>query len=284
MKLFRNAAGLALLFLLLVLSLIQGQKWVKTSVDKQITIYNSRLDPTIMVPGSSATNTRFDAMIGILNQQGDAHSLLRVQVNEDNSITYSGRLAANDNQPYIVIAFQNNSDGYSNIKRQAKWLDIALKALEKRYQFNHFNALGHSNGGLDWTIYLEKYFNQKKSNIGTLLTIGSPYNFAETSTSNRTQMLADLIKNRQQLPSNLTVYSVAGTETYNDDGIVPIESVIAGKYVFQKIVRSYTQIIVSGDDSDHSDLPTNSQIISLIRRNILRQQTTRKAEYQGPHN
>ncbi|WP_134992300.1 alpha/beta hydrolase, partial [Oenococcus oeni] len=62
---------------------------------------------------------------------------------------------------------------------------------------------------------------------------------------------------------------IAGTETYNDDGIVPIESVLLGKYVFQKNVHSYTQITVSGNDSEHSDLPTNPQIVQLIQRDIL---------------
>ncbi|WP_146627004.1 alpha/beta hydrolase, partial [Oenococcus oeni] len=34
-------------------------------------------------------------------------------------------------------------------------------------------------------------------------------------------------------------------------------------------VHSYTQITVSGNDSEHSDLPTNPQIVQLIQRDIL---------------
>ncbi len=51
------------------------------------------------------------------------------------------------------------------------------------------------------------------------------------------------------------MYSIAGTEDYTDDGIVPVQSVLAGKYIFQKHVKSYTQITVSGDDAQHSSLP-----------------------------
>lgn len=43
------------------------------------------------------------------------------------------------------------------------------------------------------------------------MTIGSPYNFAETS-NRPTQMLKDFIKNRNKLPKYLTMYSVAGTK------------------------------------------------------------------------
>ncbi|AZZ61056.1 alpha/beta hydrolase [Oenococcus sp. UCMA 16435] len=277
MKRVKNIILIGLLLLGIFASLFSGEKWVKANVKNQAIVYNSQLNPTIMIPGSSANNHRFDNLVSTLNRQSTAHSLLRVQVNENNSITYSGRICANDNQPYIVIGFQNNSDGYANIKRQAKWLEVAMKFLQKRYHFNHFNAFGHSNGGLDWTIYLEKYFNQKSSTIGTLMTVGSPFNFSEKSESNRTQMLTDLIKGRGKLPRNMTVYSIAGTETYNDDGIVPIESVLSGKYVFQKNVHSYTQITVSGNDSEHSDLPTNPQIVQLIQRDILNTQNQKQS-------
>lgn len=82
---------------------------------------------------------------------------------------YSGQLSTNDTKPYIIIAFSNNTDGYANIK-QTQSLDIAMQALQNRYHFKQFNAVGHSNGGLNWTIYLENYnsqdFNIKRSNIG----------------------------------------------------------------------------------------------------------------------
>ncbi|MFT8470293.1 MAG: alpha/beta hydrolase [Oenococcus sp.] len=269
MKKIKNVSAGLFLLLFSLASLFVGRNWVRQSIQNQAVVYNSRLNPTIMIPGSAASNMRFNNLILILNSKSTPHSLLRVRVNTNNTITYSGRIKANDQQPYIVIGFQNNSDGYETIKRQARWLNLAMQALQKRYHFNHFNAFGHSNGGLDWTIYLENYFNSKKNTVGTLMTVGSPYNFSESSPNDRTQLLTDLIKRRHHLPPSLVVYSIAGTETYKDDGIVPIESVLAGRYIFQNVVHSYTQITVSGADSQHSDLPTNPQIIELIQRRIL---------------
>lgn len=82
-------------------------------------------------------------------------------------------------------------------------------------------------------------------------------------------MLQDFIKGREKLPSDLTVYSIMGTETYDDDGIVPEQSVQTGKFIFQKQVAHFTEITVTGDDAQHSDLPQNQQIVDLIQQYVL---------------
>ena len=101
------------------------------------------------------------------------------------------------------------------------------------------------------------------------MTLGTPFNFSETSLQRRTEMLKDFIQDNSKIPSHLTVYSIAGTEDYTDDGIVPIQSVIAGKYIYQKRVKSYTQITVTGDNAQHSNLPDNPEVMKLIQSNII---------------
>jgi len=111
--------------------------------------------PVIMVPGSSASQNRFDSLITELGKETPKkHSVLKLTVQTDGTIKYSGSIAANDNEPFIVIGFANNRDGKANIDKQAVWLNTAFKALVKTYHFNHFYALGHSNGGLIWTLLL----------------------------------------------------------------------------------------------------------------------------------
>ena len=75
--------------------------------------------------------------------------------------------------------------------------------------------------------------------------------------------------------SSLTVLSVMGTKTYNSDGLVPEGSVEAGKYIYQKVVKHYTTMTVTGTDAQHSDLPQNQQIVSLIKEYILNQNGNR---------
>ena len=110
-----------------------------------------------MIPGSSATENRFDGLVTKLNQdrQGTKHSLLKVKVWNDGTITYSGSIDAKDNEPIIVIGFENNKDGYSNIKKQAKMVNQAFEDLQEKYNFNNFKGLAHSNGGLIYTALLK---------------------------------------------------------------------------------------------------------------------------------
>ena len=105
--------------------------------------------------------------------------------------------------------------------------------MTKKYQFNNFKAVGHSNGGLIYTAFLEDYFNRDDITVKKLMTIGSPYNFSETSITHKSQMLTDFIKKRKNIPTNLSMYSIAGTENFENDGIVPARSVEAGKYIYQ---------------------------------------------------
>ncbi len=176
---------------------------------------------------------------------------MKMKVYNSGRISYQGSIAKNDNEPIIVIAFQNNHDGYSNIKKQAKMLDAAFAQLSDEYSFNNFKAFGHSNGGLIWTYWLEHYYAQYSDEITMkkLMTLGSPYNFAERNVNNRTQMFSDFLKYRQRLPRDLVVYSLMGTKIYDSDGLVPEESVEAGKYIFQKRVKSFTMLTLTGKDA-----------------------------------
>ena len=76
--------------------------------------YNSKLSPIIMIPGSSATENRFDGLVRKLNQdrRGVKHSLLKVKVWNNGRITFEGNIRKNDSEPIIVIGFENNNDGY----------------------------------------------------------------------------------------------------------------------------------------------------------------------------
>lgn len=266
-----------ILFVLLGFMAIFGLQWTHQNMRNAIPSANSRVSPIILVPGSSETQERFDAMVNELNgKTKTSSSLLKVTVHTDNHLSYSGTFQPGKSHPYIVIAFQNNHDGYSNIKKQAKWFSHAMTILSAKYRFNHFSAIGHSNGGLVLTRYLEKYFNQQKMRINTLMTIASPYNFSETNIDKRTQILTDLIKDNSKIPTNLVMYSVAGTENYNNDGTVPFASVEAGKYIFQKRAKNYTQITVTGEDTTHHDLPQNGEIVSFIQQYVLNISSTKQ--------
>ena len=279
----------ALVFTLVCLFLIglavPSYSWTRKNVQKIEKFYNSKLSPIIMIPGSSATENRFDGLVTKLNQdrQGTKHSLLKVKVWNDGTITYSGSIDAKDNEPIIVIGFENNKDGYSNIKKQAKMVNQAFEALQEKYNFNNFKGLAHSNGGLIYTAFIENYLGDYDVDLKTLMTIGTPYNFTETNIKNKSEMLADFIKNREAIPTTLHMYSVAGTITYDSDELVPDASVSAGKYIYQNQAASYTEITVTGEDAQHSDLPTNDEVVALIKQHIENQDNPGRREQKNPN-
>ncbi|CAJ1176194.1 acyltransferase [Companilactobacillus crustorum] len=279
MKKFKLWIWTSLGVILAVILIVVSLQWSRNNVSDLMKWHNSKMSPVIMIPGSSATENRFDQLVKKINKNNkNPHSLIKVKVTNDDKLHFTGQIRQRDNEPIIVIGFENNRDGYSNIKQQARRFNIAFEAITNQYRFNNFKAIGHSNGGLIYTRFLEKYYANYSSRIKIkrLMTIGSPYNFNEKSVRHRTQMLSDFIDSRKELPSNLDVYVVAGTETYNSDGLVPLGSVMAGKYIYQGQVKHYTTISVSGSDAQNSDLPQNDQIIDLIKRYILDQQETPK--------
>ena len=263
-----SLCSIILTIILIVLSL----SWSQRNVNNLTKWHNAKMSPVIMIPGSSASVNRFDRLVKQLNRhRKNPHSLLKVKVMNDDKIQYSGRIRPNDNEPIIVVGFDNNHDGYSNIQQQARWFNLAFRELTKQYNFNNFKAIGHSNGGLIYTYFLEHYYAryQQTERIKKLMMIGSPYNFNEKSMNHQTKMLADFIKYRRRLPKNMNVYLVAGTQTFTSDGLVPLNSVLTGRYIYQNQVKHFTTIMVSGDNAQHSDLPQNTQIVDLINRYIL---------------
>ena len=279
----------ALVFTLVCLFLIglavPSYSWTRKNVQKIEKFYNSKLSPIIMIPGSSATENRFDGLVAKLNQdrQGTKHSLLKVKIWNDGRMTYSGSIDVKDNEPIIVIGFENNKDGYSNIKKQAKMVNQAFEALQSKYNFNNFKGLGHSNGGLIYTAFIENYLGDYDVDLKTLMTIGTPYNFTETNIKNKSEMLADFIKAREAIPTTLHMYSVAGTITYDSDELVPDASVSAGKYIYQNQAETYTEITVTGEDAQHSDLPTNDEVVALIKQHLESQDNPGRREQKNPN-
>ncbi|WP_432422550.1 alpha/beta hydrolase [Weissella viridescens] len=270
-KRIRAIIGIVVCAILILVLAIPAYSWTKMNINELDRFYNSKLSPVILIPGSSATNNRFDGMVADINQNAPVqHSLIKVKVWNDGRITIDGKKLKNDNEPFIVVGFENNHDGYKNIKEQSKMFNAAFAMLQNKYEFNNYKGIGHSNGGLVYTDFLERYAkNYPEVKIKKLLTMGTPFNFEETSIHNRTQMLSDFIKHKKQLPKDLTVYALAGTKTYTSDGIVPEESVRAGKYIYQNQVKDYTEITVTGSDAEHSDLPENDEVISTVTQRIL---------------
>ena len=63
---------------------VPSYSWTRKNVKEIETFYNSKLSPIIMIPGSSATENRFDGLVRKLNQdrRGVKHSLRKTRENQ----------------------------------------------------------------------------------------------------------------------------------------------------------------------------------------------------------
>ena len=128
-------------FIFLIVLSIPTFFWIKSANHDLAERRKSQMSPVIMIPGSSATTERFNELVNLLNKDTlKKHSLLKIQVKKDGTLKYSGKINRNDNEPFIVVGFENNHDGYANIKKQAGWFDKAFAQLSQQYKFNNFKA------------------------------------------------------------------------------------------------------------------------------------------------
>ena len=207
--------------------------------------------PIIFVPGSSASIQRFNGTIRMLHRfSRKKQSLLKIKVNKDESIEMEGRLNTKEPNPMIVIGFENNRDGYSNIKQQVESLKIALTYLLDHYHFSEFKAVGHSNGLLE-SGFLEK----KKVNVSKLAIIGSPYQFNQ-------EMFDDFQKWKHRLGKEVQVLNFVGSFAGKSDGIVPLSSAQAAQSIFDN--QAYTEVNLNGRKAHHSALPTNPDLVKQL--------------------
>lgn len=228
--------------------------------------------PVIMVPGTNGDVNRFDSLVDSLKQTEKNVDEIKITVNQDDSITSSGRFTKKTKRPIIAVAFEDGTD--PSLPKQSRWFQKALEYAEKSYTFNTYDYLGYSNGGLIITGYLE---NEQKSNdpaLSHLITLGSPYNDTsweyndDSATFTKPKAESDLLKyylkNKQNIPKNITVYNIAGNYgEQNTDMTVPLTSVLAGRLIYGDS-ETYKEIIVD-EQADHASLVENPKILKLIK-------------------
>ncbi len=144
--------------------------------------------------------------------------------------------------------------------------DAALTVLREKYSFDSFKALGHSNGGLVYTVFLQQYLaNHSELEMEKILTIGSPYNLNRKNLNHRVEMLDDFVANQGKLPKKLQHLSILGIFFRDGDGIVHKSSVEAGSLIYKGKIASHREVVITGKDAHHSSLPQNQQVIDLIK-------------------
>lgn len=231
--------------------------------------------PLVLVPGTNADVDRFDALIQQLAKITASQDILKITVQKNGKMLVKGKLKKNSARSFIVIGFQDNSE--KAVDKQGEWIDQALTLAKKSYPFKSFFAVGHSNEGLALTAFLEdtKGNQQNKKGLKKLMMVGTLFNDTKLSQNKGgqkklaskayTPLLKRMIAAKDQIPQNLEVAVLAGQQKESkSDGVVPVQSVLSASAIYQEGVISYTQIVIKGNQTQHSELPTNRKVMNEI--------------------
>ena len=225
--------------------------------------------PLILIPGTDANGNRFDSFMNELMKQVGKKDILKINVKTDGTTEWTSSLTKKSIAPFIVISFSDSSE--KGVEKQAEWTDIAMKKAHQLYSFDFYNALGHSNGGLVWTIYLEKMTQKATSQMRTLITLGTPYNYLDSnanpypnsSSLTKTDMLRRMISKKEKIPHSLRMISIAGDYKDNSDGVVPLTSALSSSKIYNN-VSSYHEKIFDGINTQHNQLTENEEVIKYV--------------------
>lgn len=208
---------------------------VTSKSEKKIVIKKDM--PLILIPGTSATGDRFDDFINQMAAKVGDKDVIKLTVQTDGTVEWTATQNHHLVNPFIVISFVDSSE--ETVGKQAKWIQLALKKAHTLTSFDEYNAIGHSNGGLAWTIYLEQAPSQYTQKMQKLITLGTPFDsqlpLEKKDTMGRetiveTDMLKKLVADSHKIPKNLDMISIAGELDENSgDGVVPLKSVSASK-------------------------------------------------------
>ncbi|MGM0219818.1 alpha/beta hydrolase [Enterococcus sp. AZ126] len=227
--------------------------------------------PTIFVPGTNGTVNRFNGLIKNLDPKAD---VLKVTVATDGTVSSKGKLTSSTEHPMIVIAFEDSSD--KTLPVQGKWYQLALRYIKEKYSFKTYNYLGHSNGGLVITSYLEEFQQSDDPKLAKLITLGTPYNdtskkYNDAVTSfvqlkETSDLLKSYLKNLENIPNTIKMLNIAGeVDDTASDSTVSVQSVFSGRYIYQDQVAEYQEVLIQGENTSHSELVENQKVVQLFK-------------------
>lgn len=223
--------------------------------------------PLVMVPGTGATENRFDKLLAQLKKSHQDLSVVKIRVNTDATLEVSGTLTSASQHPVVVVGFQDSSD--ETLSQQGFWFQRALQYLQNHYQFEKYDYFGHSNGGLVVTQYLENDSLRIDPQLDHLVTLGTPYNdvgwrYNEMTTEFTapkavSEQLAGYLAKAHRLPQTIKMLNIVGNKDAGaSDGTVPVTSVLAGRLLYGNATE-YRELLIT-ENAQHSALVQNSQV------------------------
>lgn len=230
--------------------------------------------PTLFFHGYKGTLLTFNGMLQRLSRNEYAERSVTLTVSPTGDITEDGKWTSEGN-PMIQVIFEDNTN---QEWQQAEWIQRVLEYLSETYQTKQVNLLGHSMGGVSIMRYLANYGVEGSDvTIRKVVTIGSPFNdfnkddrelaeIAKTGPQVPAPRFVEYDENFSNYPQDVPYLNIAGDIDGDNgsDGTVPVASVAALNYLFEKYQLPYEFIKVDGKTAQHSALHENRKVDKLV--------------------
>ncbi|MQS89518.1 alpha/beta hydrolase [Lactobacillus salsicarnum] len=238
----------------------------------QATTTDSSNDPIIFVPGAFDNDEGWDNMMTLIDPNAQ-HSVTKLNAMPNGQVLRKDiRTVNNGQRPIVILSFQVNAYKENVISKDANALRDALSIYNQKTPFTNADIIGHSNGGSITTTYLEQNATKPgfKFHFNHFISAGTPYNFQAGNGAANTPFLNILIANSSQLPKDLQVTNIIGSNATSDasDGVVSRDSAMSGSKIFDGKVATFKQIHISGDDALHANQASSPQVASIIESTL----------------
>ncbi|WP_169922426.1 alpha/beta hydrolase [Lactobacillus terrae] len=224
----------------------------------------------VLVPGLGGTVDTYDYMAqNILTHT--TMNLVHVYVQNDGTVRYTKPLNMNTDQTKTIfmMGFENNGDALDNLKIQTNLFNKGMKSITENYGITDFDAVGYSNGGIVLTRYLENDYQDNTNVIHNFVSIATPYNNRDNTTTPSSAYYEDMTSKSSSLPYDMNVTNIIGLLTPTSDGYIPRTSAESGKGIFEGHVESFEQVYVEGQKASHGKNVNNPETWDIIE-NIVR--------------
>ncbi|WP_048704215.1 alpha/beta hydrolase [Companilactobacillus ginsenosidimutans] len=252
---------------LIAISAVFALFFVKTQSANAATTVNSN-NPVFFVPGAFDTEESWQKTISKIDPNSE-HTVVKFSANPYGQILRQNvRTVNNGERPYVVVTFPVNAYHEDVIAQDADALRDAISTYNLKNKFKEADIVAHSNGGSITTTYLEK--NAGKAgfpfHFNTFMSVGTPYNFQAGNGAENTAFLNKLIAGSGQLPKDLNVINVIGSQPKDStsDGVVSKDSAESGRKIFDGQVATFKQIHITGEDAIHGNQEGSDTVAALI--------------------
>ncbi|SJZ49765.1 Uncharacterized protein with an alpha/beta hydrolase fold [Pilibacter termitis] len=235
--------------------------------------------PTLYIHGSSGTINSFGGMLARMESDQQTKKELILTISPTGEITQEGNYKVGSINPSIQILFEDNKN---TIENQVIWLTKIMRYLKEHYQIDEVNLVGHSDGGIVGLTYLEEYTSDLTlPKVVKFIAIGSPFNSQIPLQKGET--MEDVLTNEPEKQSSryenfkanidkidkhLPILLIAGDENSDNqgDGTVPLADALSIYPVMVKSNDNVQKIIVTGENTGHSELHENREVDKLVEK------------------